>query len=116
MMDLPADRFVPAPRQGALAVQTRRDSTARDILAALDHQPSRCAVDAEGSFLAAVDAGCHTPVAALAKVSGGRIELHAQLFSDDGRDVAEGSETGSNPSQLGAGLGQRLKQQLHVTT
>ncbi len=116
MMDLATDRFVPAPRQGALAIQTRRDSTARDILAALDHQPSRRAVDAEGSFLGAVDAGCHTPVAALAKVSDDRIELRAQLFSDDGRELAEGSETGSNPSQLGAVLGHRLKQQLHVAT
>ena len=116
MMDLATDRFVPAPRQGALAVQTRRESAARDILAALDHQPSRRAVDAEGSFLAAVDAGCRTPVAALAKISDGEIELHAQLFSDDGGDLAEGSETGSNPSQLGAVLGRRLKQQLHVAT
>ena len=89
---------------------------ARDILAALDHDPSRRVVDAEGSFLAAVDAGCRTPVAALAKVSEGGIELHAQLFSDDGRDLAQGSETGSNPSQLGAVLGQRLKQQLHIAT
>ncbi|MEE9129580.1 MAG: hydroxymethylbilane synthase [Phycisphaerales bacterium] len=116
MMDLATDRFVPAPRQGALAIQTRRDSTARDILAALEHQPSRRAVDAEGSFLAALDAGCHTPVAALAKVSDGGIELHAQLFSDDGRDLAQGTETGSKPSQLGAVLGQRLKQQLHIAT
>ncbi len=116
MMDLTTDRFVPAPRQGALAIQTRRDSTARDILAVLDHQPSRRAVDAEGSFLAAVDAGCRTPVAALAKVSDRGVELHAQLFSDDGRDLAQGSETGSNPSQLGALLGQRLKKQLHITT
>ena len=116
MMDLATDRFVPAPRQGALAIQTRRDSTARGILAALDHLPSRRAVDAEGSFLAAVEAGCQTPVAALARVFDEGIELRAQLFSDDGRDLAEGSETGSNPSQLGAVLGHRLKQQLHVST
>lgn len=65
MIDLGVDRFVPAPRQGALAIQTRLDSEATTICAVLNHVPSRRSVDAESSFLAAVNAGCQTPVAAL---------------------------------------------------
>ena len=116
MIDLAVDRFVPAPRQGALAIQTRSDTEATTICAILNHEPSRRAVDAETSFLGAVNAGCQTPVAALAKISGQEIQLHAQLFSDDGRDFVEGAETGSDASQVGAVLGDRLKQQLHIAT
>ena len=116
MIDLGVDRFVPAPRQGALAIQTRLDSQATTICAILNHGPSRRSVDTESSFLAAVDAGCQTPVAALATITSQRILLYAQLFSDDGRDFAAGSETGSDPSEIGALLGDRLKQQLHVAT
>ncbi len=116
MIELSVDRFVPAPRQGALAIQTRRDTEATKICAILNHKPSRRSVDAESSFLAAVDAGCQTPVAALATITSQEIQLHAQLFSDDGRDFAEGSETGSVPSEIGALLGDRLRQQLHIAT
>lgn len=116
MIDLAMDRFVPAPRQGALAIQTRSDTEATTICAILNHEPSQRSVDAESSFLAAVDAGCQTPVAALATISSQEIQLHAQLFSDDGRDFAAGTETGSDPSQVGAMLGDRLKQQLHIAT
>ena len=115
-IDLGVDRFVPAPRQGALAIQTRRDTEATAICAVLNHEPSRRAVDAESSFLAAVDAGCQTPVAALATITAQEIRMRAQLFSDDGRDFVEGTETGSDPSQIGALLGDRLKQQLHIAT
>ncbi len=116
MIDLDTDRFVPAPRQGALAIQTRSDTEATKICAILNHEPSRRRVDAESSFLAAVEAGCQTPVAALATITSQEILLHAQLFSDDGRDFATGTETGSDPSEIGALLGDRLKQQLHIAT
>ena len=112
--NLPTDRFVPAPAQGALAVKTRRDSAAREPLAAIDHDESRRVVDAERSFLAAVNAGCQTPLGALATVTEKRIDLHAQLFSDDGRDMTEGTETGSDPARLGTALAERLRRQLQV--
>ncbi len=114
MTDLPTDRFIPAPAQGALAVKTRRDSAARELLAAIDHDQSRRAVTAERAFLAAVSAGCQTPLGALAIVTGDQIELHAQLFSDDHRYVAEGTEVGTDPARHGAVLAQRLRHQLQV--
>ena len=58
---LAPDRFVPAPAQGALAVQCRRDDRrVREVAGALDHAPSRERVEAERSLLALVEGGCET--------------------------------------------------------
>ena len=58
---LAPERFVPAPAQGALAVQCRRDDhRTREAVGALDHAPSRERVEAERSLLARVEGGCET--------------------------------------------------------
>lgn len=107
-IDLPVDRFVPAPAQGALAIQTRENDDAYELITALDHSQSRRVVEAEREFLRCVGAGCHTPVAAHATLSGGTVSLHAQLFSEDGKHLAEGVESGSDPSGVGQRLAVRL--------
>jgi len=69
--------FLPAPGQGALAVECREDDAAlREALAALEHAPTRAAVVAERALLAALEAGCSSPV-------GG----YAQLVHEDGREL-----------------------------
>jgi hydroxymethylbilane synthase len=80
---LPVEQFLPAPAQGALAVQAREQTPAAELAAVLDHPPSRRAVTAERSFLREINAGCHTPVGALAQTDGDLVSLHARLFSDD---------------------------------
>jgi hydroxymethylbilane synthase len=61
------DGMVPAPGQGALAVECRTDDTAlAKLLATVDHAPTRAAVTAERSLLAALEAGCSAPVGAYA--------------------------------------------------
>jgi len=112
VIDLPPDRFVPSPAQGALAVQARAGDEAAKLIAVLDDEEARRAVTAERSFLAAVEAGCQTPLGALAIVSGDRIELRAQLFSDDGERLAEGVEEGDDPQQVGSRLAGRLLAEL----
>lgn len=112
IIDLPVDRFVPAPAQGALAVQTRENSEALELVRALDHAPTRRAIKAERSFLKAISAGCHTPVGALASLDGDLIALHAQLFNDDGSRLADGVETGTDPAAVGEALAKRLLQAL----
>ncbi|MCH7840617.1 MAG: hydroxymethylbilane synthase [Planctomycetes bacterium] len=107
-IDLPVDTFVPAPAQGALAVQTRSHSRVADMVTVLNDQLSRRAVETERGFLGAIHAGCHTPVGALATVEGMRISLHAQLFSDDGLHVAEGVEEGDDPQEVSQRLADRL--------
>jgi hydroxymethylbilane synthase len=117
-IDLPPDRFVPAPAQGALAVQTRAGTPTERLAAAVEHRPTRLAVTAERAVLRTIDAGCHTPVGALATVSGDTITLHAQLFSSDLQRMAEGIETRQgvatpdDAAAIGTALARRLMDQL----
>ena len=111
-IDLPLARFVPAPAQGALAVQVREGSETEPIAAAIDHAESRIAVDAERAFLRAIGAGCHTPAAAFAVVSEGKIHLTAQLFTDDGLRMVTGDQEGTDPHALGKQLAGELKTKL----
>jgi hydroxymethylbilane synthase len=110
MIELPPDQFVPAPAQGALAVQSRADRPAAKLLALLDHRPTRRAVEAERAFLRQVAAGCHSPAGALARVAGEAITLRARLFSDDYARWADGSESGADPEIIGQRLADRLRQ------
>ncbi len=107
-IDLPTDRFVPAPAQGALAIQARAESPASELVGVLDDAESRRRVSAERSFLGGINAGCHTPVGALAHIHGPSVSLHGQLFSDDGARVIEGVEVGEEPEAVGVRLAQRL--------
>ena len=81
-------QMLPAPGQGALAVECRAgDPVAADIRAALDDADSRAAVTAERALLAAVEAGCSAPVGALAEVA------WAAGATDDAGDTAETGDT-----------------------
>ena len=73
-------RFVPAPAQGALAVQCRRDDAqVLAALAELDHAPSRSAVTAEREALARAEGGCDVAFGAFCFADGGTHELRAML-------------------------------------
>ncbi len=111
-IDLPTDRFVPSPAQGALAIQTREGGPAETIVAALDDPTAHRAVTAERSFLQAINAGCHTPLGAFATVDGSTVSLRAQLFSEDGDRGVQATETGEDPVQLGQQLAERLLEEL----
>jgi hydroxymethylbilane synthase len=72
------DAMVPAPGQGALAVECRADNTELgELLGRVDHAPTRAAVAAERSLLAALEAGCSAPVGAYA-VQTGAERLHLE--------------------------------------
>jgi hydroxymethylbilane synthase len=98
---LDPQRFVPAPAQGALAVQCRRD--AADVLAALaglDHAPSRAAVTAERDALARAEGGCDVAFGAYCGAADGSHELVAML-ERAGR-VRTARVRGADPGALGA--------------
>jgi hydroxymethylbilane synthase len=72
------DAMVPAPGQGALAVECRSDNAElAQLLATVNHAPTRAAVTAERSLLAALEAGCSAPVGAYA-VQAGKDRLHLE--------------------------------------
>lgn len=82
---LSTDQMLPAVAQGALGIECRSSDTA--LIARL--APLACAttttcVSTERALLAALDGTCRTPIAALATVSGGRIDLRGMLFTPDG--------------------------------
>lgn len=80
----PAD-WLPAPGQGAIAIECRADDAAtRALLAAIDHAPSRHAVFAERALLAALGGNCHSPIAVLTRAEGAELVMTAALFSPDG--------------------------------
>lgn len=114
-IDLPTDRFVPSPAQGALAIQVRDDSPAAGLVQVLDDADARRGVDAERSFLRTIGAGCHVPVGALAVLDGQGVTLRGQLFSDDGARLAEGTESGADSTIVGKTLAGRLMRELKVT-
>lgn len=107
---LPADDWLPAAGQAAIAIECRADDAAtRAILAAIDHAPSRAAVLAERALLAALGGGCHSAVAVLTTLAGDSLALRAALFSLDGAERTEGEArfgTGDldGPARLAADL------------
>ena len=72
---LSLDVMLPAPGQGALALQVRAEDV--PLVAPLDHLPTRLAVQAERSLLRALGGGCLAPLGALAEVVDGQIRLRA---------------------------------------
>lgn len=82
---LAADLLVPQVGQAALAIETRAGDTATtDLLAAVEHGPSRVRVDVERSFLAELGGDCDLPAGAHATLDGDRLHLRALLAADDG--------------------------------
>ena len=80
------EEVLPAPGQGALAVQCRFDDTAiRSVLASINEKASQCTTAAERSFLADLAGGCSTPVAAYATLTDGDLHLHGRVSRPDGR-------------------------------
>ena len=89
---LPAEEWLPAPGQAAIAIEARADDEkTRALLAAIDHSPSRAELLAERALLAALGGNCHSPVAVLSLREGTEIELRAALFSPDGAERVDGA-------------------------
>ena len=107
--------LLPAPAQGALAVECREeDAELRALLAQLDHADSRTAVAAERALLGALEAGCTAPVGALADVAegddGDEVFLRGLVLAPDGSDALRLSATG--PVSDAEGVGHRLAAEL----
>lgn len=113
---LSVDTVLPAPGQGALAVETTADNA--DLIAALaqlDDPLTRAAVTAERSLLAALEAGCSAPVGALADLlTDGQIvkemRLRGVVGSTDGSTLVQLSTTGPVPEthEAATALGREL--------
>jgi hydroxymethylbilane synthase len=108
---IPLSICLPAPGQGALAVEIRADDAATlRLVSVLDDAPTAAAVTAERAFLACLGAGCLAPAGAIATTTGERLTLEGMVGSLDGkealRDRIEGAR--SDAVALGESLARRL--------
>lgn len=94
--------MLPAPGQGALALEVRAQLDPAGALMrgleAVDHLPTRLAVTAERAVLAQLEAGCAAPVGTFARVAGDVLELDVVVANPDGSEVMRRSESVPAPS------------------
>jgi hydroxymethylbilane synthase len=101
---LPPETMLPAPGQGALAVQCRGDDErVLALLAAIDEPEARATTTAERAFLRELGGGCAAPVAAYAKPNDGQVELEGLVASPDGQNIVRVSGKGE-PETVGERL------------
>jgi hydroxymethylbilane synthase len=103
--------FVPAPGQGAIAIECRdRDEDAAAAIRPLQHDPTEAAVGAERTFLACLGGGCNVPLGAHAVVTpAGTLRLTAFVARPDGLDLLRGEATGHDPKKLGERLAEEMR-------
>jgi hydroxymethylbilane synthase len=112
---LDPQQVLPAPGQGALAVECRAgDDALVAALAALDDAPTRAAVTAERTVLATLEGGCSAPIGALAEVvegeTGEELWVRAVALSSDGAVAVRRSASG--PLTDAASVGERLAREM----
>jgi hydroxymethylbilane synthase len=102
------DEVLPAPAQGALAVQCRAgDGAIASLLGGLDDEWTRRAVDAERTLLHALGGGCSVPVGAIARRQGDDLVLQAGVFEMTGRAI-RARLTGTDAEAIGRAAARQL--------
>ena len=105
---LALDVMLPAPGQGALAVQCRNDAATLSLLAPLNDTAARLAVTAERAFLAALGGGCSLPIAAYATVDGDSLRLRGRVSAPDGSEQMDFDQTAPATLDDARSLGARM--------
>ncbi|MBX9707181.1 MAG: hydroxymethylbilane synthase [Caulobacteraceae bacterium] len=115
---LSLETFLPAPGQGALALQTREGDTDHDWVRALDDRDTRLAVAAERGAMTALEGSCRTAVGAHATVAGQTLTLTTEMLAPDGsarwRRSGQIDLTGPDAEGRARALGLELGQQVHA--
>lgn len=106
---LDMESFMPAPAQGAIGLTIREgDTRFAELLAPLDHTPTRQTIAAERAMLAVLDGSCRTPVGAISTLDGNLVTLKGQILSLDGQTEFHTSASGTDPVAVGQQVGQTL--------
>jgi hydroxymethylbilane synthase len=109
---LPMRSMLPAPAQGAMAVQIRSgEQELAPLLAGLNDAEARRAATAERTLLHALGGGCSAPVGAWARRDGARFTLTAGVFALDGSRVVRATVMHEDPNTLGMAAARQLIQQ-----
>lgn len=82
---VPTQLMLPAPAQGVVGIETRRDETdLRETLKHLNDPVSELSITCERAFLRALDGSCRTPIAALAEIRGTHLGFRGEVLAKDG--------------------------------
>jgi hydroxymethylbilane synthase len=108
---LPASIMCPAVGQGALAIETRVEGDAFELVRNLDHAESRAAITAERAMLAALEGGCQVPIGGYAYVQEDRVHLEGLVASPDGKRILKAGIAGTNPRRVGEDVARLLLDQ-----
>lgn len=109
---LDAERFVPAPGQGALALQARAgDAKVRAAVEGILDRDATACLTAERALAQALDASCNTPLGAHAKTTGRDLSLRAWVGLPDGSEWVADKLLGDfhEPAELGRAMAERME-------
>ncbi len=109
MTELAVDEMVPAPGQGALAVQAAQGLPAADVVAAIDHEPSREAFETERRLVSLLGGGCRLPLGAYAERRDGMLRLLAVVLRPDGSDLLLSAVQGDKPWEVAGEAADELR-------
>ena len=85
LLYLPVDAMMPAPGQGALALEIRDEAEMRALIAPLSNTAEQATTGAERMFMRRLGAGCYLPVAAYGEIVGQALTLRGLVISQDGQ-------------------------------
>ena len=106
---IPVDVMVPAPGQGALAVQARPGDPAAEAAATLDDRASRRAFEVERAVVTALGGGCRLPLGAYAEARGEGLRLLAVVARPDGSEVLRAEIEGDDPDEVAGHAADQLR-------
>jgi hydroxymethylbilane synthase len=108
---LDAAVMCPAPGQGALAIEIRRDDRlTQNAIAFLDHSDTKIAVECERAVLASLGGGCQVPIGAYAVLRDSHLEVSAVVARPDGSEVIRARMNGraDDMRSLGSAVAEQL--------
>jgi len=91
-MILPPEKFMPAPAQGALAIQIRSDDNKlAELVSQLDDTPSRVTAETERQILSAMHGGCSIPLGVYSRIQDDSIKVDAMICDIEGKNYIKRS-------------------------
>ncbi len=107
-MPLPIETMVPAPGQGALAVQARGGSPAAEAAAEIDDAASHEAFEAERQLVARLGGGCRLPLGAYAEAGEGSVRMLAVVVWPDGTGLLRSQVTAASAAEVAGRAAEEL--------
>jgi hydroxymethylbilane synthase len=114
---LEIDTMIPAPAQGALAIEIRaNDPAIEGIVSRIGHKNSEIQIRAERSFLYSINGSCHVPMGAISIIQGEKLIVYGMLGSEDGKIIVKSSVEGTigQEEQLGKKLAEDILKEMKI--